>query len=138
MINSRRIDLHVAWEADSAYATAALSGQVIKAPSRLIETLDFLSELSKTPGITIRQRNLSQIAELNKIEVAQELELEQVGTGIGGDLNNTKELKLMRYREAMKSKHSDKWTGENVKEKNSFDKYKIVTIMKLEDLQKMY
>jgi len=36
----------------------------------------------------------------------------------------------------MRSKDSDKWTGENVNEKNSFDKYKIVTIMKLEDLQK--
>ena len=56
-------------------------------------------------------------------------ELELVGAGIGLNISNTKELKVMNFHKAMKSKVAVRWMFKVEKEKEKIDKYKVVTIV---------
>ena len=57
-----------------------------------------------------------------------------VGAGIGGNISNTKELKVMNFCEAMKSIDADKWMAKVAKKKERFDTYNVMTIMNWKDL----
>jgi hypothetical protein len=50
-----------------------------------------------------------------------------VGAGIGGGFTNSSELKVMNYREAMKSADAEEWKDEVRNEKERFDKFKALT-----------
>ena len=104
------------------------------------------------PGTEVELRYLSQLAKFDneKLKLNMELglvgagicitkelkvlkteeELKLIGAGIGVNISNTKELRVMSFREAMKSKDADKWNEEVVEEKEQFDKYNVVMIMK--------
>ena len=51
------------------------------------------------------------------------MEFGLVGTGIGGGIKDTKELKVLNYKKAMQSPNADEWHNEIRKELEQFDKY---------------
>ena len=57
----------------------------------------------------------------------ENIEVTGVGAGVGRGISNTNELKVMNYKEAMKSTRAAEWTEEVLKEKGRFDKYKAVS-----------
>ena len=59
--------------------------------------------------------------------VAEGLELSTVGAGLGGGFSNTSELKVMNYKEAMRSPERQQWIEEIGNEKARFDKFGAVT-----------
>ena len=58
-----------------------------------------------------------------------DLESACVGAGSGGGFSNTRELKPMNYKTAMAGKDASEWKDEVRKEKERFDKYKVVTVV---------
>ena len=72
--------------------------------------------------------------ELEGAEIAV-MELILVGAGTGGGFQNTKELKVMNYKQAM-LEDPEGWTDEVAKEKARFDRFKALTAVKRRDLPK--
>ena len=64
------------------------------------------------------------MAELDNLEVfmiylmVENLELNLMGAGIGGRFTNTNELKVMNFKQAMRSPDADKWVEEVANEKD--------------------
>ena len=100
------------------------SGRVIVTPDRLIETM--------TTGIEMHYLQCMQELNNNKI-VAMELIL--VGAGAGGGFENTKELKVMNYKQAMID-DKEGWTKEVANKKARFNRFKALTAVKRKDLPK--
>ena len=88
----------------------------MKAPDRLINTMTAV----QLEGSAADLRYLRSMTELDNEEVAA-FELIQVGAGIGSGFENTNKLKVMNYKEAMKSKDAKEWTEEVGNEKKRFD-----------------
>ena len=69
-------------------------------------------------GIVVELRYLGSMTELDNAEivavklVGENVKLSLVGAGIGSGFANTSELKVMNYREAMKSKDDEAWEVE--------------------------
>ena len=78
---------------------------MVKPSRRLIESLE---------ASAVDLRYLSSMAELDNVEVfnlqlmVENIELYLVGAGIGGGFSNTSELKVMNYKQAMKSPNAVK------------------------------
>ena len=76
---------------------------------------------------------LAGMAEIDQTElstayvVAGGHELSAVGAGLGGGFSNTSELKVMNYKEAMRSPEKEQWIKEIGNEKRRFDKFGAVT-----------
>ena len=109
------------------------SGREIRAPDRLTYVMEAHCNLTST---AIELRYQSEMAEIDHAEVTavritrDNLEVTVVGAGVGGGFSNTNELKVMNYKEAMKSKRAAEWTDEVSNEKDRFDKYKAVSPVK--------
>eukprot|EP00956_Cyclotella_meneghiniana_P008481 scaffold11431_cov23-Cyclotella_meneghiniana.AAC.2 len=56
-------------------------------------------------------------------------ELSLVGAGVGGGFDHTDELKVMNYREAMKSPDCEAWKDEIKNEYDRFQKYKVFKVV---------
>ena len=67
-------------------------------------------------GTVVKSRYLACMAELDNDEVAA-TEISLVGAGIGGGFSNTTELKVIKYKEAMRSEDATAWKEEVEKEK---------------------
>ena len=85
-----------------------------------------MGALSDFQGTSVDLRYLGSLAELDGDEVmgvqvaTGNLEVSLVGVGLGGRFANTDELKVINYKEAMKSKYGEAWNEEVVNE-DSFD-----------------
>ena len=129
----------VAEEDGTNDATTTRSGRVSRPVDRLIET-----GYADLHGSAVELRYLGNMAELDNPELSAlhmteenlELDLEGmlVGAGVGGGFQNTKELKVMNYRQAMASDDADAWIDEVKNEKERFDKYKVVKVVSREDV----
>ena len=108
---------------DAAVSTTR-SGRITRVPDRLIETM--------TTGI--EWHYLQSMQELEGAEIAA-MELILVGAGTGGGFENTKELKVMNYKQAM-LEDPEGWTDEVAKEKARFDRFNALTAVKRKDLPK--
>ena len=62
--------------------------------------------------------------------------LNLVGAGLGGGLENTTELRTMKYDEAMASEDKDNWEEAVDQEKSKFNKYKVFKSTPIEDVPK--
>ena len=75
---------------------------------------------------------LGSMAELDNNEIAtaavieENIEISQVGAGVGGGFENTSELKVMNCREAMQSSDAEEWKAEVKNEKERFDKFNVI------------
>ena len=84
-------------------------------------------------GGTAELKYVAGMAEIDQTElstayvVAEGLELSAVGAGLGGGFLNTAELKVMNYKEAMRSPEKEQWIEEISNEKRRFDKFGAVT-----------
>ena len=93
------------------------SGHVVDPRKRLIESLE---------ATAVDLRYLSSMAELDNLEVlmidltGENLELNLMGAGIGGRFKNTNKLKVMNFKQAMKSLADNKWVEEVANEKSKF------------------
>ena len=108
----------------NALDSTTRSGRVIVMPDRLIETM--------TTGIEMHYLQFMQ--ELNNNEIAA-MELILVGAGAGGGFKNTKELKVMNYKQAMID-DKEGWTKEVANKKARFDRFKALAAVKRKDLPK--
>ena len=122
--------VHTAMDDGDARPVTTRSGREIRAPDRLTYVMEAHCDLTST---AIELRYQSEMAEIDHAEVTavlmtrDNLEVTVVGAGVGGGFSNTNELKVMNYREAMKSKQAAEWTDEVSNEKDRFDKYKAVS-----------
>ena len=57
-----------------------------------------------------------------------------VGAGIGGGFQNTKELRVMKYNEAIDSEDAEEWEDAVLEEHNKMIKYSVWTPVKLQDI----
>ena len=64
--------------------------------------------------------------------LAQDLELSAVGSGVGDGFKSTDELRVMNYKEAMKSEDAEAWKAEIKCKKDRFDKFGALTPVKKE------
>ena len=55
------------------------------------------------------------------------MEVVLIGAGVGGSISHTSQLKVMNYKQAMRSLHADEWRKEIRKEKAQFNKYHALT-----------
>ena len=84
-------------------------------------------------GTAAELRYLGNMCESDNCELvatsitSDNLELSQVRAGLGGGFENTSELKVMNYKEAMRSPDKEHWIEEVGNEKLQFDKFKAVT-----------
>ena len=82
------------------------------------------------------------MAELDNNEIAtaavvkEDIEISQVGAGVGGGFENTSNLKVMNYREAMQSADAEEWKAEVQNEKERFDKFNVITVVPRNEMQK--
>ena len=119
-------------EAGEAVTNASVtrSGRTVKQPTRLIEMMDVSVSAAEI-------RYLEAMVELDNNEViAEGRELALVGAGIGGGFANTNELKVMNYREAMRSPDKAAWEEEIKNEYERFKKFNVVTVVPRSELPK--
>ncbi len=85
---------------------------------------------------------LGHMAELDNAEVAtaavtkENIETSFVGAGVGGGFDNIGDLKVMNYQKAMGSPEAAEWKVEVKNEKERFDKFDAVTVVKLSQVPK--
>jgi hypothetical protein len=98
-------------EAEQKQTTTTRSGRVSRTPIRLIEEITHLthSERNYLAHLVLMQNtNVDTKNELTLMALMKDEE-ELVLVGVGSNFENTKELKVMRYKEAMATKDKDKW-----------------------------
>ena len=117
-----------------AIVTTTRSGRTIVPPDRLIETMTAFTE-ADLEGTAAELHYFGSLAELDNEEIAA-FELILVGAGLGGGFENTTELKVMNYKEAMKGKNKNEWIKEVGNEKDRFDRFNALTAVKRRDLPK--
>ena len=79
--------------------TTTRSGRAIVPPDRLIETMNPFTD-ADLAGTAAELHYFGALAELDNEEISA-FELILVGDGLGGGFENTTELKVMNYKEAM-------------------------------------
>ena len=113
------------------------SGRSVRPSTRLIETMT----TTMMTGSAAELRLMSARGEQDNIEIElaafetevsaeAAIELNLVGAGIGGGFDNTSELKVMNYQQAMSSENKEAWKVEVGNEKKRFDKYNAFTAVK--------
>jgi hypothetical protein len=78
-------------------------------------------------------------AEIDDIEVRNVSEIKHkefacVGAGIGGGFQNTNELHVMKYKQAMATKDKDEWDAAVAEEHRKMKNYNVWTPIKLRDV----
>jgi hypothetical protein len=73
---------------------------------------------------------------LDLLCVKRELEIQAVGAGLGGGFEHTDELKVMNYKQAMKSADAHLWVQEIKKEYERFEKFGVFTPVSKKDVPK--
>jgi hypothetical protein len=74
-------------------------------PQRLIETME---ASVKVPGVVAQLNYLSQLQEMDNQEF-KAVELALVGAGIGTENLDTNKLRVLNYKQAMKSEDASEW-----------------------------
>ena len=91
-------------------------GRVVRAPTRLIE----VAGLSGNYEIKLMAAEVEYFATIDEIG-----ELACVWAGLGGYFDNTNELHVMKYHEAMATADKDKWTEAVKEEYDRMTKFKV-------------
>ena len=132
-------DESVAGEIDTD-TTTTRSGRTVQTPIRL--TAAVRGGLSDFQGTAVEMKYLGSMAELDNEEIAttavveENVEISLVGAGVGGGFENTSELKVMNYREAMQSPDAEEWKAEVKNEKERFDKFNVITVVPRNEMKK--
>ena len=90
-------------------------------PQRLIETMEASVEL---PEIAAQLNYLSSLQEIDNREL-RAVELALVGAGIDTENLDTNKLRVLNYKQAMKSDDKSEWKKEIKAEFDRFEKYKV-------------
>ena len=106
------------------------SGRRVAARERLIEHMQINAE---TRGVTAADVHyLQRMMDTNE----KEFDFMGVGAGVGGGFDNTAELHVLTYKQAMKSEDREEWKKEVKKEKERFDKNNVLTAKKRSEIPK--
>jgi hypothetical protein len=81
------------------------------------------------------QAKLSQ-KQMKKKKKIEEPEFRLVGAGIGGGFENTAELKVMKFDEAMSGPSKKNWEKVNDEEHDQMLKHKVQKVVKRQDIPK--
>ena len=114
-------------------------GRVVRAPVKLSYGHDGQVDLTSS---AVELRYLGSMAELDNYEVSvtqvtpQEIEMALVGAGVGGGFKNVSELKVLNFKQAMKSPDRDLYLANVKKEKERFDKYEVFTPVPRDEIPK--
>ena len=131
-LNESEAGESISQDASASRETRLRDRTGLQEPDRL--TYDtFAAMIGGMSGTATELRYLGGMAEIDHSELASAsitaecLELSVVGAGLGGGFANTSELKVMNYKEAMRSPDREQWTEEVGNEKRRFDKFGAVT-----------
>ncbi len=90
----------------------------------------------------VKMKYLGYMKELDNVEIvtaavaAENIEISLVGAGVGGGFDNTSKLEVMNYQEAMQSPNAADWKVEIKNEELRYDKFKVVTVIPLNQVPK--
>ena len=131
-------------------ATRTRSGRASREPIRLIEETSAVVGFTRQEAVGKLQlsnlesnyyaalMNLSctetDETEMEEVDKVHLQEYACVGAGIGGGFQNTKELHVMKFKEAMNTPDRKQWEGAVEKEHDNMMKYSVWTPVKLQDL----
>ena len=104
-------------EADEPRATR--SGRTVTRPARLIGEIGATATNHYEIGLTTAEQNYYQAMKENGHEIAA------VGAGLGGGFENTSELHVMKFMEAMEGADSDKWQQAVNEEHDRMQKHNV-------------
>ena len=111
--------------------TTTRSGRVSKAATRLIE------ECGNMALTTAEQEYLKYLSELQMKEYEEaDAEYALVGAGISSGIENTKELRVMKYPEAMAGEDREKWKEAVEQEHDKMARMKVWRPVKLKNFPK--
>ena len=126
------------------------SGRAVRSPDRLIESAAPVVGFTRQEAVGKMElsnveanyyaalMNLScaetDNVELEELDAIHLQEYACVGAGIGGGFQNTKELHVMKFKEAMASEDKVEWEGAVDKEHDNMETYGVWTPVKLADL----
>ena len=88
-----------------------------------------LPDVPELAPVDINSCFLSEEMSVQTNTVSTMTEMSLVGAGVGGGFGHTDELKVMNYREAMKSSDREAWIDEIKKEHERFEKYKVFKVV---------
>ena len=114
------------------------SGRTVKPNKRYIETAEFATsderlELVRQPfGLTDAEVRFYDM--IMNLQQTKDAELACVGAGLGGGFQNTKELHVLKYDEAMKTEDKPKWEEAVKAEHDKMVKFKVWKAVYLKDL----
>jgi hypothetical protein len=123
--NEDKDDEDEALDAADGPPVTTKSGRAIRAPSRLIQEIGALT--------TQEERFMEALSVLG----FEQSEIACVGAGIGGGYEDTTELKVMTYREAMESKDRVQWLVAKEEEHQKMLKYQVWVPKKLSEVPKL-
>ena len=118
-VGSKDSDTEVSYHANTGRPVRTTAGIP---PERLIETMNLELEWEMPYNLGTEPKY-----QLNGIDIGL------VGAGTGGGFGNTVKLKVLNYREAMRSPDKEEWEYEIANEKDRFDKFNVVTVVKPQD-----
>ena len=99
---------------DGDFRTISRTGRKIRRPQRLIETDEFgssglLTKMEENYYSALMEIGSMAIDNINERHFEMSSEMGYIGAALGGGFENTNELRLMKYQEAMKTKDKEKW-----------------------------
>ena len=123
--NQNQNDAPGARESDETDAPVTVTryGREVRPPKLLMD-----EQARELRANAIELKYLGNLAELDNLEI-KNLEIAMVGAGIGGGFTNTKELKVMNYKQAMASPRANEWKNEVKNEFERFQKFKAFTVV---------
>ena len=125
-----------------APATTTRSGRTVKPVTRLIEEAEAQMAAVNAPNVNLNiEKNLFGMTEaeadyydaMQRIANKVEMEIGLVGAGLGGGFDNTAELHVMKYDEAM-AKEPEAWTKSVDEEHDRFVQHKVVKPVPIEEV----
>ena len=102
---------------------------MVQTPVRL--TAQVRGGLEDFHGTAVEMKYLVLMAELDNNEIAtaavvkENVEISQVGAGVGGGFDTTSKLKVMNYHKAMQSPDADEWKVEVKNEKKGLQNSRV-------------
>jgi hypothetical protein len=112
------------------------SGRAVQPPRRLIDEIGAATMEQLTEPERRYYERMSELGLVGTDDYKQMTELGLVGAGIGGGFENTQELHVKKYNEAMKTPDKKKWQMAVDEEHERMNKYKVWKPVNKKDFRK--
>ena len=124
-------------EDEATPAVKTRTGRSVTKPTRLIEQANLTMTKSEANYCAAMITVATVQADGKATEAVENIRSQEfacVGAGIGGGFQNTKELRVMKYKEAMSTKDTAEWEAAVDQESDKMDKHTVFEPTKREDV----